>query len=365
MRRSIAFAATVLLSLSFSPGADTQDPLAEIIAAGEKAIQSSDIPGGSIQVVHDGKVVLNHAFGKASSRSSRAWRTDEVVAIASMSKPITATLVAVLVEEGMLDFSDPVSKYLEEFSGIKMKSGEAVRSPTIAECLSHTAGFPGGTLKGVPKDSPARSGGSAEMVAEILRGGLVAEPGTSYAYTFRGFAVVAGVVEKVTGKKFSAVLKEKLLDPLEMSETGFVPTEEMVPRMPLVAGSKITDDRIAEYLRKKMKDWENPAGGLFSTADDLVKFYQFHLDEGKAGDRQLVSPAVLKRMYQAQPGAKSYGIGFNVSQNEIRHGGATGTSGWANLKKKIIFVGLTQAGSKNARPFFNSTTKLVEKHFAK
>ncbi len=354
------------LSLVLAAGTSiAQSKLPGVIAAGEKAVQSPKIPGGSIQVVHEGKVVLNHAFGKASARASRDWRTDEVVAIASMSKPITATLVAVFVEEGKLDFKDPVSKYLEEFSSIKMKSGGDVRSPTIAECLSHTAGFPGGTIKSLPDDSAARTGGAKEVTAEILEGGLIAEPGTKFAYTFRGFAVVARIVEKVSGKKYSVVLKEKLLDPLKMNETGFVPTKEMIDRIPLVAGLEATEEKVARYLERKKKDWENPAGGLSSTSDDLVKFYQFHLDGGKAGEQQLVSREVLNRMYVSQPGTKAYGIGFNVSKNVIRHGGASGTTGWADRKTKVIFIGLTQAGSKNAGPFLKPTSNLVTKHFAK
>jgi len=280
-----------------------------------------------------------------------------------MTKPITATLVAVLVEEGKLDFNDPVSKHLEEFSGIKMKSGEAVRPPTIAECLSHTAGFPGGTVKGLPEDSAVRVGGAKEVAAEILAGGLVANPGTEYAYTFRGFAVVAAIVEKVSGQKFSIVLKEKLLDPLKMSETGFVPTKEMIDRIPLVAGLEVTEEKVARYLEKKKKNWENPAGGLNSTSDDLVKFYQFHLDGGKVGDRQIVSQKVLDQMYVPQPATKGYGLGFNVEKKVVRHGGASGTMGWADRKSKVIFIGLTQAGSKNAGPFLKPTSNLVTKHF--
>ena len=211
---------------------------AKLSAIGKSAVSSPKLPGASLLVVRDGVVLFNQGFGQANRTGARPWKTDEVVRIASMSKSITATLTAVLAEEGKLKFSDPVSKFLPGADQCKMPNGKSVRSPTIAECLSHTAGFKGGTVKTLPKDSAVFSGGSKEVAAEILGSGLVTEPGTKFAYTFRGYAMVARVIEEITGEKFSIVLQKKLLVPLGMKETGFVPKKGMAPADSGLCGKK-------------------------------------------------------------------------------------------------------------------------------
>ena len=338
--------------------------LEKVLSIAEVAVTSPSLPGGSIRVIRDQEILLDRGFGKVDSKGTRDWRTDEVVGIASMTKPITATLVAILVEEGKLEFSDPVSKYLPEYSDPKLPNGNTVRSPTIAECLSHTAGFRGGTVRDLPKTSAIFTDGTqAAVVAEILEKGLVARPGTRYAYTYRGFAVVAAIVEKISNQRYSEVLRNKLLEPLQMKETAFAPSLEMVSRIPAFAGKNPAPAAVAQYLKKREERWENPAGGLLSTASDLTKFYQFHLDRGRIGEKVLVSPEVLRKLYQRQPAAKNYGLGFQVERPGklplLQHGGASGTLGWVDLKSKTIFIGLTQAGSKNARGFLRNTSAAI------
>ena len=125
-----------------------------------KVVASPNIPGGSVCVVENGKVLFNQAYGSTDANNTRRWEKNSPVYIASMTKPITSTLVAVLAGERKLAFDDPISKYMPEYGHLKMrKSGTEVRSPTIAECLSHTAGFPGGTMGRLPDDSPIRNSG--------------------------------------------------------------------------------------------------------------------------------------------------------------------------------------------------------------
>ena len=93
------------------------------------------------------------------------------------------------------------------------------------------------------------------------------------------------------------------------------------------------------------------SGGLVSTSNDLVKFFRLHSLRGKANGKQLISPNVISRLHQNQPGSRGYGLGFKLFSNEIvGHGGASGTSGIVDLKHDRVVVILTQAGSKNARP---------------
>jgi CubicO group peptidase (beta-lactamase class C family) len=337
-----------------------------------KAVASPDIPGGSVCVVENGKVLFNRAYGVTDAKSTRRWEKNSPVQIASMTKSITSTLVAVLVGEGKLAFNDPISKYIPEYGRLKMrKSGAEVRSPTIAECLSHTSGFPGGTMGRPPAGSPIRASDQAGVATSLAKQGLAAKPGTKYAYTFRGFAAVARCVEVVTGKQFPEILQEKLLKPLGMSNITFQPNLELLKRHPRYAKhiANLDDERISAFLEKKKRDskrFVNVGGGLISTPDDLVKFYRLHSLRGKTGAKQLIRAKVIAKLYEKQPGTRGYGLGFKLFGNAIvGHGGASGTIGAVDLKNDRVVVILTQAGSTAARPLTRRGMQLAREILAK
>lgn len=324
------------------------------------------IPGGSLRVIEDCEIVFDRYFGTFSEDSETPWDEQTVVAIASISKSVTATLVAVLVGEGNLSFGDPVSKYLPEYAALTLQnSDQSVRSPTIAECLSHTAGFPSGTMGKLPKNSPVKRGDQAEVARHLANQGLAARPGTQYAYTFRGFAVVSRLIEVVTGGSIAAVMREKILAPLGMNETTFAPGVSLVRRHPRFAArvEGRSDDYVAaqiERLRAQVGPFVNTAGALVSTPDDLQRFLQFHADKGRVGNRQIVPASVLARLYRKQPATKNYGLGFNLrGGGVVGHGGATGTSASFDLKTGRILIVFTQAGSLNARPLISGAAKVV------
>ena len=337
-----------------------------------KAVASPDIPGGSVCVVENGKVLFNQAYGVTDPKSTRRWEKNSPVQIASMTKSITSTLVAVLVGEGKLAFDDPISKYIPEYGRLKMrKSGVEVRSPTIAECLSHTSGFPGGTMGRLPDSSPIRTSNQADVATSLAKQGLEAKPGTKYAYTYRGFAAVARCVEVVTGKRFPEILEERLLKPLGMSSTTFQPDLELLKRHPRYAKhiANLDDEKISAFLEKKKREskrFVNAGGGLISTPDDLVKFYRLHSLQGKTGAKQLVPVEALAKLYEKQPASRGYGLGFKLFGNAVvGHGGASGTIGAVDLKNDRVVVILTQAGSTAARPLTRRGLQLARKILAK
>ena len=337
-----------------------------------KAVASPKIPGGSVCGVENGKVLFNQAYGVTDAKSKRSWEKNSPVYIASMTKSITSTLVAVLVGEGKLAFDDPISKYIPEYGRLKMrKSGAEVRSPTIAECLSHTSGFPGGTMGRLTDDSPIRNSDQADVATVLAKHGLAAKPGIKYAYTFRGYAAVARVVEIVTGKRFSEVLDEKLLKPLGMSDTTFEPKLELVKRHPRYAKhiADWDDEKISAYLEKRKREskgFVNAAGALISTPDDLVKFYRLHSLRGKLAGKQVIPAKALAKLYEKQPGSTGYGLGFKLYGNAVvGHGGASGTIGAVDLKNDRVVVILTQAGAAAARPLTRRGMQLALEILAK
>ena len=337
-----------------------------------KAVASPKIPGGSVCVVENGKVLFNQAYGVTDPNSTRRWEKNSPVQIASMTKSITSTLVAVLVGEGKLAFDDPISKYIPEYERLKMrKSGAEVRSPTIAECLSHTSGFPGGTMGRLPASSPIRTSDQAGVATSLAKQGLAAKPGTKYAYTFRGFAAVARCVEVVTKKRFPEILEEKLLKPLGMINTTFQPNLELLKRHPRYAKriANLDDEKISAFLEKKKREskrFVNVGGGLISTPDDLVKLYRLHSLRGKTGAKRLIPAKVIAKLYEKQPGARGYGLGFKLFGNAVvGHGGASGTIGAVDLKNDRVVVILTQAGSTAARPLTRRGMQLAREILAK
>ena len=337
-----------------------------------KAVASPKIPGGSVCVVENGKVLFNQAYGVTDPKSTRRWEKNSPVQIASITKSITSTLVAVLVGEGKLAFEDPISKYLSEYGRLKMrKSGAEVRSPTIAECLSHTSGFPGGTMGSLPAGSPIRTSDQAGVATSLAKEGLAAKPGTKYAYTFRGYAAVARCVEVVSGKRFPEILEEKLLKPLGMSNTTFQPNLELLKRHPRYAKriANLDDEKISAFLEKKKREskrFVNVAGGLISTPNDLVKFYRLHSLRGKIGAKRLIPEKVIAKLYEKQPGKRGYGLGFSLFGNAVvGHGGASGTIGAVDLENDRVVVILTQAGSTAARPLTRRGMQLAREILAK
>ncbi|MDP7051844.1 MAG: serine hydrolase domain-containing protein [Verrucomicrobiota bacterium] len=331
----------------------------------KKAVSSEKIPGGSVCVVENGSVVFNQSYGVLHVKTTKSWESNTPVFIASITKPITATLVAILVEEKKLSFDDPISKYIPEYLKLKLRDGSRVRSPTIAECLSHTSGFTGGNMSDLPRDSPILNADQAGVAKLIAKRGLAAKPGKRFAYTFRGYAAVARCVEVATGRRFYEVLNEKLLMPLGMAETSFLPDLDVLKRHPRyaqrIAGSSKEEVKAAiSKFRTKLDRFVSSSGGLVSTSNDLVKFFRLHSLRGQVNDKQLISPNVISRLYQKPPGSRGYGLGFKIFSNEmVGHGGASGTSGVVDLKYDRVVVILTQAGSKNARPLTGGGRRLA------
>ncbi len=363
-RPVLALALACFTLASITAVAESSFPELETLIATADA--NAKIPGGSVRVVEDREIVFDRYFGTFSEDSNIPWGEQTVVSIASITKSVTATLVAVLVGEGSLSFDDPIAKYLPEYAALKLQnSDQSVRSPTIAECLSHTAGFPGGTMGKLPRNSPIKRGNQAEVARHIATQGLVARPGTEYAYTFRGYAVVSRVIEVVTGRPIAAVMQEKLLAPLGLNETTFAPGISLVRRHPRFAARAEgrSDDDVAtqlERLRAQGGPFVNTAGALVSTPDDLQRFLQFHADKGRVGKRQIAPASVLAKLYEKQPATKNYGLGFNLrGGGVVGHGGATGTYASVDLKTGRILIVLTQAGAPNARPLLTGATKVV------
>ncbi|MFO0977346.1 MAG: serine hydrolase domain-containing protein [Planctomycetaceae bacterium] len=330
----------------------SSDGLEKIPTRMKEFVDAQQAAGVVSLIAAKGKVVHLSAVGQADLDEKRAMTTDSVFAIASMTKPMTAASVMILQDEGKLKLDDPVSKYIPAFADIKLKSGAAPSRPvTVRDCLRHTNGLV----------SDQRNTGTLQETAEALaHSPLAFEPGSKWQYS-PGLSVAGRVVEVVSGKPFDVFLSERIFKPLGMNETTFHPTAEQLKRL----AKLYQPDKDGKGLQPG-SHWlfevsdattPNPSGGLYSTATDLVQFYQMVLNDGELNGHRILSASAVKEMTTLQTekletgftSGNGWGLGFclvqepqgptaALSKGSFGHGGAFGTQGWIDPSRKMIFV---------------------------
>ncbi len=337
------------------------------------------VPGGAMLVLHRGEVIFREAFGVADLQTGTPFAIDAPCRLASVTKPFTATLFALLVGEGKCGWDDPVDRYLPEMTALRLRGqGRAARAPTLRELLSHTAGFPGNNERRSGAVPVRGDGTLAGMVAEIARAGLIAEPGTAYAYSGFGYMVAGRAAEVITGREFGALLAERLLKPMGAGGAVFLPSASAAVRSRLPTMYDRTDGGLAPAGGGEGETaglaFPNPGGGLVATLDDVGRFLLLHRNRGIAGGGgRLVAAETLEVLYRPQPatGREGYGLGFNVLRSDargvgdrLRHAGASGTLALIDFKQDLIVVVLTQVPTKQRLPFGRRLDAAIERVFS-
>lgn len=352
----------VLMSISFALGQEpsgkiTIPVLKPVDAAMQRFVDEGQVSGAVTLVASGGKVVHLGAVGLADIDSGKEMLTHKMFSIASMTKPVTATAVMILQDEGKLNIDDKISKYLPVYKNLKLQDGSAPdREITIRDAITHTSGLAGNQIF----DSSLK-----DSVDELATRSLRFQPGTKWQYS-PGLNVVGRVVEVVAGKPFEEFVQQRIFDPLKMTNTSFFPNEKQQARIAglyRMDGQNKTlaeiDNRIVDPSNVKAP---NPSGGLFSTARDMFRFYQMILSGGqlRRGDR-IVSEQAVKEMTQPQTGdlvtgftpGNCWGLGWcivrepqgvteSLSSGTFGHGGAFGTQGWVDPETQTIYVLMIQ-----------------------
>ncbi|NUQ62188.1 MAG: beta-lactamase family protein [Pirellulales bacterium] len=330
-------------------------PLAQIAPAMQQSVNDGEAGGVVTLLARQGRVVHIEAVGYADVESKRPMRTDTIFAIASMSKPITATAVMVLADEGKLKVDDPVAQYLPEFADAALESGKPNRPITLRDLMTHTSGLTG---------SQQNEGTLAETVKKLAARKLQSQPGEKWQYS-PGLSVCGRVVEVVSGQPFERFLQDRIFGPLEMVDTTFFPTPEQQTRIAKLykpGAAKGTLEATTHWLSDLTPDrTPNPSGGLFSTAPDMVRFYQMVLNRGELDGKRIVSEAAVREMSTIHTGELTagftpscgWGLGWGIvdkpedvtrmlSPGTFGHGGAFGTQGWIDPERRMIFVLMIQ-----------------------
>ena len=315
---------------------------------------------GAVMLVADGqKTLAIESVGWADIAAKKPMRPDSLFWIASQTKPITAAALMMLVDEGKVHVDDPVEKYLPEFRGQmvvveKDDNHMLLRKPThpitVRNILTHTSGLPfqsaleGPTLDQYPLSARVRSYAMTP---------LQTEPDAKYQYSNAGINTAARIIEVVTHMPYEKFLDDRLFKPLGMTDTTFWPADEQVARIaksykpgPDNKGLEETTIGQLHYpLTDRTERFPMPAGGLFSTAHDVARFYQMLLNGGQFEGKRYLSEAAVKQMTSRQTPQgmnESYGFGIGVGGNYFGHGGAFSTNSWADTGRGQIFVWLVQ-----------------------
>ena len=284
------------------------------------------VPGAVTIGYADGKLTTQ-CYGFADAETKIPMTADTVGWLASNTKAIACALVLSYVEEGKLALDEPISRYLPEWKG------ETV--PTLRQCMSHTSGlkfFPEMPIDRRPVQLLSRLAEQSERVAA---------PGEKYQYSNWGIDVAVACVEVVTGEPWESLLKERILDPLEMRDATFFPTEEQCSRM--AKGYVLTDDKPAkevtvsqfQYPYSLRSRYPEACGGLFGSPMDMIKFFAMIANGGVGlnGKRVLKSETVALWFEKQTPErvGERYSFGAWVSEDGLMmsHGGAWSTWGCA------------------------------------
>lgn len=336
----------------------------------QEFVDRGEIAGVVTLVATRDRVLHLAASGKTDLATDRKMRPDDIFWIASMSKPITAVCIGILADAGKLTFDDPVEKYLPEFAALKIvENGQPMtpaRAMTLRDVLTHTSGLPELNRR----DPHLTLEQTSKQVAQTS---LRFQPGSRWSYSTAGLDVMGRVVEVVSGMRFDRFLQTRLLDPLGMKDTSFwVPagkksrwahSYQWVPEE-----SKLRETTISYMYGTDVTDRERPplgGAGLFSTAEDVARFYQMMLNKGELQGRRVLTPATVAEMTRTQTGdlrtrpGMPWGLGFSVvedptavdankplSPGSFGHGGAYSTQSWADPAKNLIWIVMFQRTGK-------------------
>src|SRR5690606_33199309 len=246
---SIAFAATPLPTAQPEEVGMSSERLKKITGYFNQEVEAGRLPGGVIAIARNGKLVMHESFGKLNPTQDGEMPNDAIFRVYSMTKPLVSVAAMQLVEDGIVQLTDPVSKWLPEFANLKVsvsKEGSdgtrtyeqvpAGKEPTVQDLLRHTAGLAYGEITpneevkrayeaaGVYKpgkgEVDSRDMSPEDQVAGMAKAPLIHQPGTVWEYSLAS-DVLGRVVESASGKTLADFLRERTFQPLKMEDSGF------------------------------------------------------------------------------------------------------------------------------------------------
>ena len=383
----VAMAAAVTVSV-FAAGAVpngkpedsgfSAERLGRIKEAVQRHMDAGSVPGVVTLVARRGKIVHFEAHGYNDVEAKKPMPKDAIFRLASMSKPIGAVAVMMMIEEGKVRLNDPVWRFIPEFKQAKVavpKPGPSTgaqgerggggrgrggpppevdlvdsRPITVRDLLTHTSGLMSGGPGQQTAPEPARQRTPQDTLATYMpRLGAVAldfQPGTLWRYSgLHGFDVLCRIVEVASGMTIDRFIQQRLFDPLGMKDTGFTITAAKQPRMAIMYGRGQGGgfQRQANQEGLSSPTYFSCSGGMISTAEDYLQFAQMLVNGGELNGRRYLGPKTIELMasnhtadlVNGQFGRPARGMGFGLGVQVVQDPVAAdlrqskGTFGWA------------------------------------
>ena len=341
-----------LFLLACSQGQPSHSP--EVQAAINPFIENKEI-AGIVSILSDPDYNLTiDCFGYADAENKRPMAPDTVFAIFSMTKTVTGCAIMIALDQQILSLDDPVAKYLPEFKDLPYQV-------TIKDCMTHMSGLTGANIDIVKRGIPLRE--AARKAAQESH--FASPPQTTFSYANLPIDVAAACLEVASNIPFDQFLRKYIFDPLEMRDTTFEPTPDMISRMAKSYSSDTPTFRPAQDIRAKQLEFPSPhqvypcaSAGLFSTPQDMIKFSQMLAHHGTYRNKTIVSSntfdAIWAKKQTPDHIKEPYTIGSWLYQDWFGHEGALRTDQRANLKtghSRLFFI---QTENKAGQSFFNA-----------
>jgi CubicO group peptidase (beta-lactamase class C family) len=367
--------------------------LARIKLVLTKEVEQGKLPGAVVMLARRGKIVYSGAFGFQDPVKKIPMRTDSIFRIYSMTKPLVSVAAMLLVEDGAVQLTDPVFKFLPPFKELKVSTGNseapAERQMTVQDLLRHSAGLAygertnndavkemlakAGLVKPGGREYDSRDMTGEEQVERLSRIPLIHQPGTTWDYSLAS-DVLGRVVEAASGKRLGDFLAERVFKPLKMTDTGFWVPREKMARL----AEPFETDPASGNKYPLIDVWAPPGNdsggaGAVSTAMDYLRFAQMLLNGGVLDGQRVMSRSTIKLMTSDHLGTRiaaaptpgelllgtpgyTFGLGFAVRQGdgiagvpgsagEYMWAGYAGTYFWVDPQEEIVGVYMSQAPS--------------------
>jgi beta-lactamase class C len=348
--------------------------LTEVVRAIESWIEPNGVTCAGVVVRSRGELIADHFAGEGQPGRPVDERT--LFALASVTKPVTASAVMALVDDGLLSIDEPIARFVPEFATAAPDGNgpwEAGRRLiTVRQALGHTTGLPEdlapGTLRG--RDMP-----SVKTITDhLIRLPLGFEPGTELRYSNAGYALLGRLVERITGRDLWDYARDRILDPMDLSDIIARPDESEDDRIAQVGDAGGAGTEHEGYQSRYWREMAIPWGGIFGTPRDIARFAESFMLPTNAP----LSRTTRRLMITDQAGGvsggltslkltwhpASWGLGWEVKGSKSRHWtgeltspatychwGAAGTLVWADPEQELTVAMFGNRTTFNLWPF--------------
>lgn len=343
------------------PGPSSPSSVSPITAVLDDFVRDGRIRGGVLAMTNGDGTDQLHAFGTVhvGAQERPAWATDRYL-LTSITKTLTAMQVLRLVEDGLITLYTPLAELVPEFAA------NGKQAVLVHHALTHTTGLD--DTRANTAEGTATGMKPTEHLAAACDAPLSDPPGSRVSYCSPPFWVLAEMVERLTGMRYVEHLERTLAAPLGMVDTGYNPASE--PPSDLVdAHIGPTEHR---HLAEQVRRLSYPAGGVLSTASDLLRYGRLLLRGGLSDDdSRVIAPATVaalsrpwtsglpgERTYEPCPWPTERGLGWALggpgdlpSRRTLWHSGGSGTAMWVDQDHDVVVVLLTATWFLDAAVF--------------